>query len=106
MSNWYRFVQPKDPDKDDYSPTWLYANDKKILKDYFPYWKEQMIKAGKADLISEDRCIEDWVVVNWAEKMGEAESILLEVISNEEAEKVMKEVLRERSVIVNDLADR
>lgn len=40
-----------------------------ILKEYFPWWIEQMRKAGKADLISEDRCVEDFCVVHWAWKI-------------------------------------
>lgn len=38
-----------------------------ILRDYYPWWKSQMEKRGKQDLISEESCIEDWIVVNWAE---------------------------------------
>ena len=40
--------------------------EQQILDVYFPYWKSRMIKAGKEDLISEERCIEDWCSVNWA----------------------------------------
>lgn len=39
-----------------------------ILQDYQAYWEDKMIqKYGKdSNLISEENCIEDWVVVNWA----------------------------------------
>lgn len=37
-----------------------------ILKEYFAYWSEQMRKVGKADQISEDACVEDFLVVYWA----------------------------------------
>ena len=37
-----------------------------ILLEYYPYWSERMKKNGKADMISEDLCIDDWIVVNWA----------------------------------------
>lgn len=40
-----------------------------ILAEYFEYWKDQMTKAGKEDQISEEHCIEDWCVVNWAWKV-------------------------------------
>lgn len=40
--------------------------EEEILRVYFPWWKAQMEKAGKANLISEESCIEDWKVVNWA----------------------------------------
>lgn len=54
--------------------TWRYQDpdgtyditDAEILAAYFPYWSEQMRKAGKDEFISEARCIEDWVVVHWA----------------------------------------
>lgn len=38
-----------------------------ILATYYPYWRGLMRRAGKAALISEANCIEDWVVVHWAE---------------------------------------
>lgn len=37
-----------------------------ILAQYFPYWSEQMRRVGKADQISEESCIEDFMVVHWA----------------------------------------
>lgn len=37
-----------------------------ILQYYYPYWSEQMHKVGKQDMISEELCIEDWVIVHWA----------------------------------------
>lgn len=38
-----------------------------VLALYFDWWSEQMRKAGKDDLISEEGCIEDFIVVHWAE---------------------------------------
>ena len=40
--------------------------DSEILDQYYEYWKTQMTKVGKADQISPEACIEDFVVVNWA----------------------------------------
>lgn len=37
-----------------------------IIKSYFPYWCEQMVKAGRGDFVNERDCIEDWKVVHWA----------------------------------------
>ncbi len=37
-----------------------------ILDAYWDYWYEAMVRADKRHLVSIDRCIEDWVVVNWA----------------------------------------
>ena len=40
-----------------------------IISSYFEYWKQKMIKAGKEDLISEDNCISDFIVIHWAYKI-------------------------------------
>ena len=37
-----------------------------ILAEYFECWSAEMRKSGREDLISEKRCIDDWVVTNWA----------------------------------------
>jgi hypothetical protein len=37
-----------------------------ILAEYFECWSAKMRKNGREDLISEKRCIDDWVVTNWA----------------------------------------
>ena len=38
-----------------------------ILAMYFDYWSEQMRRVDKETEISPEACIEDWVVINWAE---------------------------------------
>ena len=43
--------------------TW---SEKQILDSYFPYWCEQMVKAGHGDRVNETDCLEDWKVVHWA----------------------------------------
>lgn len=43
--------------------TW---SEQQILASYFPYWSEKMSAVGKDDMISEELCISDWVVVHWA----------------------------------------
>lgn len=40
-----------------------------ILAKYFECWSARMKKTGREHLISEERCIEDWVVVNWAQEV-------------------------------------
>ena len=35
-----------------------------IIDYYFKHWSERMKKVGKENLISKDRCIEDFVVVH------------------------------------------
>jgi hypothetical protein len=43
-----------------------------ILRDYWPYWCEQMRKVGKDAMINHENCIEDFVVVHWAQADGPA----------------------------------
>lgn len=37
-----------------------------IIATCYSWWQAQMRSVGKAHLISERACIEDWVVVHWA----------------------------------------
>lgn len=41
----------------------------RILSEYYDYWKSRMTEIGKQHLIDEERCIDDWVVIHWAEKV-------------------------------------
>ena len=43
------------------------VSDEDIRRDYYPWWKEQLKKAGKdpANYTFED-CLDNWRVVNWA----------------------------------------
>jgi hypothetical protein len=40
--------------------------DAEILATYGPDWREAMERVGKAALISDENCIQDFVVVHWA----------------------------------------
>lgn len=42
------------------------VTEKEIVDTYFPFWSSKMREAGKEDLISEQLCIEDFCVINWA----------------------------------------
>lgn len=42
------------------------VDEDEIRRTYWPYWQEQMTKAGKQDLISWEHCLDDFIVVNWA----------------------------------------
>lgn len=44
-----------------------------IIDFYWEYWYEAMVRAGKRDLVSIDRCVEDWIVVNWARQVDDDE---------------------------------
>jgi hypothetical protein len=37
-----------------------------ILAQFFPYWSGEMRRIGKAHEISEESCVEDFVIVHWA----------------------------------------
>ena len=41
-------------------------SEEQILASYMPYWTSRMIEVGKQDLISRERCLDDWIVVHWA----------------------------------------
>ena len=43
-------------------------NENEILREYFGYWSAQMIKVDKGFMISEERCIEDWTTIHWAQR--------------------------------------
>lgn len=43
--------------------TW---SEDQIIKCYWTYWYTKMVKAGKGDMATTERCIEDWCTVHWA----------------------------------------
>lgn len=52
------------PEKD------IVLSEKEILDQYFPHWLSMMAKAGKnLPPNAEQICIDDWVVVNWAQEV-------------------------------------
>lgn len=42
------------------------VTEQEIIDQYFEYWSGRMEQAGKIDMISHARCIEDFCVVHWA----------------------------------------
>ena len=44
------------------------ASEKEILEQYKPFWESEMKRVGKEDLISDENCIDDWIILNWASK--------------------------------------
>ncbi len=40
-----------------------------VLEEYFNYWCMKMEAAGRSDMISDERCIEDYIVGNWARRV-------------------------------------
>ena len=54
---------------DDDNPE-IILSEKEILDLYFPHWLSMMAKAGKTlPHNAEQVCIDDWVVVNWAQEV-------------------------------------
>ena len=43
--------------------------DAEILAEYYDWWASQMRARGKMDEITSENCIQDWVAVNWAERV-------------------------------------
>jgi hypothetical protein len=41
-------------------------SEEEIINSYFELWSNKMKKIGKADQISHENCIDDWVVMHWA----------------------------------------
>lgn len=37
-----------------------------IINSYFDQWSNKMKELGREHMISKERCIEDWIAVNWA----------------------------------------
>jgi hypothetical protein len=61
----WKYVEPTAAD--DPTPIEVFVTEEEILRDFFPFWSAQMIRVGKQELISPENCIDDWVVVHWAE---------------------------------------
>ena len=40
-----------------------------IFEEYWEYWCAQMRKVGRESMISRERCLEDWITVNWASEV-------------------------------------
>jgi len=68
---YYEILDPINPEEDDFRPRVLIQSEKTILDYYYLYWCDRMVKAGKEDQISEDNYLDDWVVVNWANYIGD-----------------------------------
>ncbi len=45
-----------------------------ILKQYYTWWCEQMRKVNKESEISEEACIQDFIIVHWAWEIKEEEN--------------------------------
>ena len=72
---YWTIAEPKDPEKDDFSPEYFTYSDEEILKEYWDYWYGRMCdKFGKDHVdanYSPQDCIDDWVIVHWATESKE-----------------------------------
>ena len=63
---YYTYVQPG---KDD-QPEEFTFSEQDIIRTYYPYWREQMIKKFGQEQFErnwcQSDCIDDWIVINWA----------------------------------------
>lgn len=60
----WAYIEPAS--QGDHRPIEYILSEDEILRQYYPIWRDSMIAIGKVDQISEENCIEDWVVTHWA----------------------------------------
>jgi len=53
--------------------TEVYMSEDDIIDEYFHYWSMVMIKEDKYEMVSVKNCIDDWVVVHWAQEISSDE---------------------------------
>jgi len=74
MSQRWFFVEPVDSTDMNAGERRVEMSEEDILAEYFDWWSSQMRKAGKDEsLVTERNCIEDWIVVHWAQKVSSDE---------------------------------
>jgi hypothetical protein len=65
MKSW-SYIEPVDPANGDWTTRTITLTENEILERTYPWWAQQMMKAGKTVGITPLNCIEDFVVVHWA----------------------------------------
>lgn len=53
------------PDENDNDCVEILTEDE-IIESYWEYWTGRMKSVGREDMISRERCIDDWVTIHWA----------------------------------------
>ena len=56
-----KFYRYDEPDNES-----IVLSEEQIINSYYPIWSKKMKELGKDDLISKEKCIEDWCTVHWA----------------------------------------
>jgi hypothetical protein len=62
MTTW----QWVEPGADGVTPVLQTITDQEILATYYGWWARQMLTVGRAPMITEQNCIEDFVTIHWA----------------------------------------
>lgn len=45
------------------------VEEKEIIKEYFPTWKQKMISIGKEDQVSYQNCVDDFCIIHYAHEV-------------------------------------
>jgi hypothetical protein len=57
----------------DTPPEGKIVTEEEILRDYYPHWKKMIdSKYRKGHDFTEQDCVDDWMVVNWAVELKDA----------------------------------
>jgi hypothetical protein len=48
-------------------PVRVVVSEDELRQTFWPWWQERMIRAGKENLVTFENCVEDFIVVHWAE---------------------------------------
>ena len=59
-----------DPDENG-NPVETIMTEDEIIETFWDYWCSRMREVGKEAEISRENCIQDWVVIHWAEDTRE-----------------------------------
>lgn len=62
-----KWAYPEQGDGGD--PVTVVMTDEEVLATYYPWWSGEMKRLKRDALISEQNCIDDWVVVHWAQEV-------------------------------------
>jgi len=67
---YYRYVEPRDPDNNDFSAETITLSEQEILDYYWDYWYHEIRKKYSTEMVDEgyskQKCIQDWMTVHWA----------------------------------------
>jgi len=61
----YKYVEPDI----DFLPIEHIITDEQILEQYWDYWSDNMKKLGRVNLITKSNCIDDFLIIHWAEEI-------------------------------------